>query len=85
MRAEGICIMAKQEQTASGKKGFSLFQYFEDSKAELAKVSWPTKKEVKVTFLAVIVLVLVTAVFLGIVDTIWAALVRLVFSIGAGL
>lgn len=75
--------MAKQDQTAQGKGGgFSLIRYFEESKAELAKVSWPTKKEVRGTFLAVIALVVITAVFLGVVDAIWSVIVRLILSIG---
>lgn len=45
-----------------------LIQYFIDSKAELKKVSWPTKKETIRGSLLVIVISLVTAVFLGAID-----------------
>ncbi len=45
-----------------------LIQYFIDSKAELKKVSWPTKKETVRSSLLVIVISLLTAVFLGAVD-----------------
>lgn len=45
-----------------------LIQYFIDSKAELKKVSWPTKKETIKSSLLVIVISLLTAVFLGAVD-----------------
>ncbi len=45
-----------------------LIQYFIDSKAELKKVSWPTKKETIKSSLLVIIISLLTAVFLGAVD-----------------
>ena len=45
-----------------------LIQYFIDSKAELKKVSWPTKKETIRGSLLVIGISLLTAVFLGAVD-----------------
>ncbi|MDR2504143.1 MAG: preprotein translocase subunit SecE [Deltaproteobacteria bacterium] len=44
--------------------------YFEESKAELKKVTWPTKAEVRVTTLAVLILVVIMALFLGVID--WA-------------
>lgn len=42
--------------------------YLEESKAEIKKVTWPTKQEVKVTTFAVLILVTVMAVFLGVID-----------------
>ncbi|MGL4722786.1 MAG: preprotein translocase subunit SecE [Desulfovibrionaceae bacterium] len=45
-----------------------LLNYFLDSRLELRKVTWPTRKETIMTSLAVFVLVLVVSVFLGIVD-----------------
>lgn len=43
-------------------------QFLVDSKVELKKVTWPTKKELLSTTAVVIVLVLLIAFFLGIVD-----------------
>ena len=43
-------------------------QYLKDSKAELKKVAWPTKKEVTKHSLTVIGVSVFVAVFLGIVD-----------------
>jgi len=55
--------------------GFALKRYFivarqflVESKVELKKVTWPTKKELLSTTAVVIVLVLLIAFFLGIVD-----------------
>ncbi len=45
-----------------------LIQYFIDSKAELKKVTWPTKQETIRSSVLVIVISLLTAVFLGAVD-----------------
>ncbi len=45
-----------------------LIQYFIDSKAELKKVTWPTKKEAVRASLLVISISLLTALFLGFVD-----------------
>ncbi len=75
---------SKQQDQAQAKPGkiASLIRYFEESKVELGKVSWPTKKEVKVTFLAVIGLVAVMAIFLGVVDFLWTTIVQAILSIG---
>ena len=74
----------QQDQAKQAKPGkiASLIRYFEESKVELGKVSWPTKKEVKVTFLAVIGLVVVMAIFLGVVDFLWTTIVQAILSIG---
>lgn len=43
-------------------------EFFEESKVELKKVTWPTRKEVLVTCAAVAILVVVLSSFLGLVD-----------------
>jgi len=43
-------------------------EFLTNVKAELAKVTWPTKKDTYASTLVVIVLVVVVAVFLWIVD-----------------
>lgn len=42
--------------------------FFEESKAEVKKIVWPTRKETIATSLAVLVFTLVAALFLGLVD-----------------
>lgn len=59
-----------------------LVQYFKDAKTELGKVSWPTKKEVKATSLAVLILVVIMSCFLGIVDLLLSTIVEAILSIG---
>ncbi len=43
-------------------------QYFIDSKAELKKVTWPTKQEAVRASILVVVISILTAAFLGLVD-----------------
>ncbi len=49
-------------------------------KAELKKVTWPTRKDTYASSLVVIALVLVSAVFLGGVDLILSRLVRMILG-----
>ena len=83
----------KQDKTVSGGAALaaaqgpaaklqSLGRYFENARAELGKVSWPTKKEMKATSFAVIALVIVMAVFLGIADLLLSKLMETILSIG---
>ena len=60
----------------------ALGQYFEDAKTELGKVSWPTRKEVKATSIAVLILVVIMSFFLGIVDLLLAKIVGAILSMG---
>jgi preprotein translocase subunit SecE len=55
-------------------------EFLADVKAELKKVTWPTRKDTYASSLVVIVLVLVSAVFLGGVDLILARLVRMILG-----
>jgi len=55
-------------------------EFLELSKVEMKKVSWPTRKETVVTSVAVLVLVVVMAIFLGVVDAGLAKLMQFVLS-----
>ena len=80
--------MAKQNEmsppgTGSEKGAIATFgDYLTESKAEIKKVTWPTKKEARVTSIAVLVLVVVMAVFLGVVDLGMTKIVELILSAG---
>lgn len=76
------------EVSSSGTGGeASKFEQFRDylveSKAEIKKVTWPTKKEARVTSIAVLVLVVVMSVFLGLVDLGLTKVVALILTMGA--
>jgi len=55
-------------------------KFLTDVKVELKKVTWPTRKDTYASTIVVIVLVMVSAVFLGGVDAILSRLIRLVLG-----
>jgi preprotein translocase subunit SecE len=57
-----------------------LIRYFEESKVELGKVSWATRKEVKATSIAVLLLVIVMSIFLGLADLILSKIMEAILS-----
>jgi preprotein translocase, SecE subunit, bacterial len=77
-------MAAKQSNeafTASSDNAFVRFrEYLTESKAEIKKVTWPTKKEARVTSIAVLILVVVMSIFLGVVDLGWTKIIELILS-----
>ena len=55
-------------------------EFLANVKAELKKVTWPAKKETYASTTIVIVLVMLSAVFLGVVDFILQRLIRLILG-----
>lgn len=55
-------------------------EFLADVKAEMKKVTWPTRKDTYASSLVVIILVLVSAVFLGGVDLVLSRLVRTILG-----
>lgn len=51
-----------------GAKAAQLKEFFDQSKVEMKKVTWPSRKETVTTSVAVLVLAVVMAIFLGLVD-----------------
>ena len=67
--------VSRRESEGKGEKKTSVFRYIgiagqflRESKLELKKVKWPTRKELLASTAVVIVLVLVIALFLGLID-----------------
>lgn len=78
-------MAAKQSNEVSSASGdgtvFTRFRdYLVESRAEIKKVTWPTKKEARVTSIAVLILVAVMSVFLGLVDLGWTKVIKLILS-----
>ena len=76
------------EVTSSASEGrenvfTTLRDYLTESRAEIKKVTWPTRKEARVTSIAVLVLVVVMAIFLGVVDLGMTKIIELILSSGA--
>ncbi|MCD6187969.1 MAG: preprotein translocase subunit SecE [Desulfuromusa sp.] len=57
-----------------------LNEFLANVKAELKKVTWPSKKDTYASTTVVIVLVIICAIFLGGVDMILSRLIRLVLG-----
>ena len=77
-------MAAKQSNEASSAGSGNVFTTFRDylveSRAEIKKVTWPTKKEARVTSIAVLILVAVMSIFLGLVDFGWTKIIELILS-----
>lgn len=77
-KTASLTVMKKEPEKKPEKKKEkkdSVFKYFtiagqflREAKMELKKVKWPTRKELLASTAVVIVLVLVLAVFLGLID-----------------
>ena len=55
-------------------------KFLTDVKVELNKVTWPTRKDTYASTIVVIVLVLVSAVYLGGIDLVLSRLIRLILG-----
>jgi preprotein translocase subunit SecE len=55
-------------------------QFVSQAKAELKKVTWPTRKQTLASTGVVMVIVAITAVYLGIIDFILAKLVKFILG-----
>ncbi len=71
--------MAQQKAEKPGKLA-EFSQYLRESRLELKKVVWPTRKEVLATTLAVLALVSVMCLYLGLVDFGLSKLMHLILS-----
>ncbi len=82
--------MTKKQPTAQEGQGqskpgimsrlFEFKEYFEQSKTEMRKVTWPTFKETRTTSLVVLVFVAVMVLFLGLVDAGLSKCIALILS-----
>jgi preprotein translocase subunit SecE len=60
------------------KSGVKILGFVRESKAELRKVAWPTRKQVGYSTLVVVLLTVVLSIYLGVVDL---ALTKLVSTL----
>ncbi len=59
-------------------------KFLKEVNAELRKVTWPTKEELIGSTIVTIVVSLVVALFIGVVDRLLSALIRVIFGVGVG-
>ncbi len=67
-----ICMQAKLIE--------KIFQFFREVRTELKKVTWPSRKETMGSTSIVLILVLIIALYLGLVDLGLSRIVRLLMS-----
>ena len=58
----------------------SLVQYFQDSKVELKKVTWPSRKETMGLTWVVLIFVIIISLFLGVSDLGLSKVVKLILG-----
>ncbi len=61
----------------------SPIEFAREVRQEIAKVTWPSRKETMTTTLMVFVMVIIAAAFFFTVDQVMSAAVRFVLSLGA--
>ncbi len=57
--------------------------FMQEVRQEVAKVTWPTRKEVSITTLMVLIMVALASLFFLVVDQTLSKVVRLVLGFGA--
>ncbi len=73
--------MAKA-QIARRRRGNPVTRYLRETNAELKKVSWPTRQDAMQLTGLVLVVVVISSAVLGLLDYVFAQLVRFVISLG---
>jgi preprotein translocase subunit SecE len=70
----------KAAKSGIAEKVSQLREFFEESKVEIKKVTWPTRKETITTCIAVVVLTIIVSVYLGILDFGFSRVVGFILS-----
>ncbi|MDX1485435.1 MAG: preprotein translocase subunit SecE [Alphaproteobacteria bacterium] len=60
----------------------SPFQFIQQVRQEVAKVTWPTRKETTITTIMVFIMVTLAAIFFLIVDQILSTGIQLILGLG---
>ena len=68
------------EQTES-KKRVSPAQFVQEVRQEMARVTWPTRKETLVSATMVMVLIFIAAIFFMVVDTVISAAIHWLLNV----
>ncbi len=59
-----------------------VIEYFRQVKAEMKKITWPSRHETTVSTIAVFVMVIIASVFMYFADQTMAFIVRMIMSLG---
>jgi len=58
-------------------------RYFKETRAEIGKVTWPTRKETAQATVMVVIMSILAAIFLFLVDQVFAAAIRVILGLGS--
>ena len=72
--------MSKVAAPTGTKPENRIVRYFKDTRGELRKVTWPTRRQATNLSLIVLAVTVVMAIFLGAVDLLFATIIRLIVS-----
>lgn len=75
-----MAVNGKVQGTASRKEAGAT-KFFREVKAEVKRITWPSKQELKKAFLAVLVFALIYVVLVGGLDFIFKNLFDLIFKL----
>jgi preprotein translocase subunit SecE len=70
---------SRATSTSSGEPN-AVVKYFQDTRAELRRVTWPTRDETRTLTTVIVIVTLVMAAFLGILDYLFQVVVAGVIS-----
>ena len=70
--------MAKSSTRGRQRKENAVVRYFKDTRAELRKVSWPSREEAVNLTIIVMTVTIAMAAFLGVVDFLFSRLFSLI-------
>jgi preprotein translocase subunit SecE len=59
------------------------FQFFQQVRQEVAKVTWPTRRETTVSTIMVFVMAIIAAIFFFVVDQLLSYAVRFIMGLGS--
>ncbi len=77
---DGVAFLVAGTASVIALRNEQVFLLASEVTTELNKVTWPTRKETFAATVVVIVTVIVSSIFLGIFDSLWAWLTRLLFN-----
>jgi preprotein translocase subunit SecE len=78
----GLPVFPKKAENMEKIKLFmnKALQFLSQAKAELKKVTWPTKKQTLASTGVVVIIVVIIAIYLGIIDVILSKLVKYILG-----
>ncbi len=74
--------MVKAEKSIERRQPNAIVLYFRETKGELKKVNWPTRREAINLTMIVLAVTLVMSIILGFLDLVFSRMFALIFQIG---